>query len=300
MKARQPISKIIWRIAPVVVIVAALLSVTSPVAKAGALHPASDSGSGVRLGPNGKIIMMPSAQSAEGNLSHRTPIITRRNRNSIAVLTQLEFYANIETIGVLVSGADLPQRTELMYRQSGEAIWHSGHSLIRMDDGRLVGSLFGLSPATYYDIKVFDGSAEISGSVTTQPDELQSTPLVIVHVNGAAPPGGNGSAAAPFQTIQEGVNHASPGTQVRVADGIYHETVSFPASGTAGNWIQVKAEGSAAILDGAEQLAGNIWTPYSTSHVWFTKIGASIKYLARDGKRFYMYFNRGIHKVSGA
>jgi len=292
VKARQPISKMIWRIAPVVVIVAALLATTRPVGKAGTLDPAHGAGNNVHLQPNGKIIMMLSAQSAEGRLSHRTPIITHENRVSIVVFTQLDFYANIETIGVLVSGADLPQRAELMYRQSGEAIWHPGHSLIRMDDGRLVGSLFGLSPVTSYDIKVLDGSAEISGSVTTQPDALQFTPLVILHVNDDAPSGGNGSAAAPFQTIQEGVNHAGPGTQVLVADGIYHETVSFPASGTADNWIQVKAEGNAAILDGAETLTGDIWTPYSTSHVWFTKIGASIKYLARDGKRFYMYDDR--------
>jgi len=292
VKARQPISKMIWRIAPVVVIVAALLATTRPVGKAGTLDPAHGAGNNVHLQPNGKIIMMLSAQSAEGRLSHRTPIITHENRVSIVVFTKLDFYANIETIGVLVSGADLPQRAELMYRQSGEAIWHSGHSLIRIDDGRLAGSLFGLSPVTSYDIKVLDGSAEISGSVTTQPDALQFTPLVILHVNDDAPSGGNGSAAAPFQTIQEGVNHAGPGTQVLVADGIYHETVSFPASGTADNWIQVKAEGNAAILDGAETLTGDIWTPYSTSHVWFTKIEASIKYLARDGKRFYMYDDR--------
>ena len=294
MKARQPISKLIWRVPLVVVIVAALLSATNPVSKAGALDPASDSGSDVGQKPNSKIIMILSAQSAEGHLSHRTPIITRQNRISIssAVFTQLDFYANIETMGVVVSGASLPQRAELIYRQSGEAIWQSGHSLIRVDDGRLVGSLFGLSPSTSYDIKVLDGSAEISGSVATQPDELQFTPSVILHVNDNAPSGGDGSAAAPFRTIQEGVNHAGPGTQVLVADGTYQEAISFPASGTAGNWIQVKAEGSAAILDGAKNLSGDIWTAYSTSHVWFTKVGASFKYLARDGKRFYMYDDR--------
>lgn len=292
MKARHLISKMISHILLVVLIVAALLSTTSPVGKAAGLDLISDSGNDIRLQPNGRIIMMLFAQSTEGHLGHRTPIITRHNRISSDVFTPLDFYANIETIGVVVADVTLPQSAELMYRQSGEAIWHSGHPLIRMDDGRLVGSLFGLSPSTSYDIKVLDGSTEISGSATTQPDELQFIPSVTLHVNDDAPDGGDGSAAAPFQTIQEGVDHASPGTQVLVADGIYHETVSLPASGAAGNWIQVKAEGNGAILDGAEELGGDIWMPHSTSHVWFTKVGASFKYLARDGKRFYMYDDR--------
>ena len=213
----------------------------------------------------------------------------------MASFTQLNLYPNIETIGVVVSGANLPKTAQLMYRQSSEANWHSGHPLMRIDDGRLVGSMFGLSPVTSYEIKVLDGATEISGSITTQPDELQFTPPVILHVNDDAPPGGDGSVATPFQTIQEGVNHAGPGTQVLVADGIYHESVSFPSSGNANNWIQVKAAGSGAILDGSDNLTGNIWSPHETkAHVWFTKIGASIlKYLARDQQRFYMYDSLG-------
>ena len=211
---------------------------------------------------------------------------------SSAAFTQINLYANIETIGVAVSGSNLPKVAELLIRRSGEANWHSGHPLMLIDDGRLVGSAFELSPATSYDIKVLDGATAIIGTVTTQPDQLPFTPALSLYVNASAPLGGNGSAAAPFRTIQEGVNHAGPGTQVLVADGVYHETVSFPASGTAGNWIQVKAQGNGAILDGSNQRSGNIWTPVtSVSHVFFTKLaaGSTIAYLARDGKRFYAY-----------
>ncbi len=207
-----------------------------------------------------------------------------------AAFTQLDLVPNIETIGVVVSGANLPKTAELLYRQNSETIWHTGHPLMRINDGRLVGSLFGLSAATSYSIKVLDGATEISGSITTQPKELQFTPSVVLYVNDDALAGGDGSVTAPFKTIQEGINHAGPGTQVLVADGIYHEAVTFPASGSAGNWIQVKAEGSGAILDGSENLSGNIWEPHeSKAHVWSTRIGASIAYLARDQKRFYMY-----------
>jgi hypothetical protein len=206
-----------------------------------------------------------------------------------AALTKIDLHANIETIGVVVSGTNLPKTAELMYRQSGEANWRTGHPLMRIDDGRLAGSLFGLAPATSYEIRVLDGSAEISSATTTQPNELQFTPSTVLRVDDNAAPGGDGSAAAPFQTIQEGINRAAPGTQVLVADGVYHEAVSFPASGAQGNWIQVKAEGGAAILDGSETLTGDIWQPHDRARVWFTKIGAPITYLARDQKRFYMY-----------
>lgn len=161
---------------------------------------------------------------------------------------------------------------------------------MRIDDGRLAGSLFSLASSTNYEIKVLDGATEISGSVTTQANDLQFTPTVVLHVNDDAPAGGDGSVAAPFKTIQEGVNRAVPGTQVLVADEVYREAVTFPASGTANNWIQVKAEGGGAILDGAETLSGNIWEPYEgKARVWSTKIGELISYLARDDKRFYMY-----------
>jgi len=210
-------------------------------------------------------------------------------KTDLASFSTLELYPNIETIGVVVNGTDLPKTAELTYRQSTEADWHSGHPLLRIDDGRLAGSLFGLAPATTYEVKVVDGASELSGVITTQPNELQFTASTVLHVDDDAQPDGDGSAATPFQTIQAGVDHAIPGTQVLVADGIYHETVSFSGSGTQDNWIQIKAEGGSVVLDGSQKLSGNIWSPDSKSHVWFTKINGPITYLARDQQRFYMY-----------
>lgn len=206
------------------------------------------------------------------------------------VESPLHLYPNIETMGVAVSGVNLPQTGALMYRQSGDTDWRAGHPLIRIGDGRLIGSLFGLSPSTTYEVQVVAGATELIGSVTTQADELQFTPARILHVDDNALAGGDGSAAAPFKTIQEAVNRAAPGTQVLVADGVYQEAVTFPASGSADQWIQVKAQGSGAILDGSDTLRGRIWTTHpSRGHVWFTRIDSSITYLARDEKRFYKY-----------
>jgi hypothetical protein len=202
-----------------------------------------------------------------------------------------------------VNGNNLSKTAQLLYQREGENTWQTGHPLMRIDDGRLAGSLFGLSPATTYTIKVLDGVTEIGGSITTQPEDLQFTPTTVLYVDDDAATGGDGSRAAPFKTIQEGVNRAAPGTQVLVADGVYHESLSFPASGTSGNWIQVKAEGGGAVLDGSKDLSGNTWTLYKKG-IWFTNIRPTIKYLARDGQRFYMYDNlsglverRGHNKV---
>jgi hypothetical protein len=202
-----------------------------------------------------------------------------------AQTTQIALYPNIETMGVAVYGAKLP--VQLMYREQGDEEWIDAHPLVRIDDGRLIGSLFGLVPATTYEVRVVAGSTEVSATATTQPEELPFTPAAILHVDDNAAPGGDGSAAAPLQTIQEAVNRAGAGTQVLVEDGIYREAVTFPASGNANQWIQVKAAGSGAILDGSKELAGTAWTAYS-GRVWFTK-AALLGYLARDEKRFYQY-----------
>ncbi len=226
---------------------------------------------------------------------------TPENRVAASSFSQLNLYPNIETAGVVVSGVDLPKTAQLQYRQSGEVNWRTGHMLMRIDDGRLVGSLFGLSPSTTYEVKVMDGANEVAGSFVTQPDELQFTPSTILRVDDDAQPGGDGSALAPFKTIQEAVNRAQPGTQVLVANGVYREAVTFPASGTAGNWIQVKAEGGGAILDGSISPPKEVWEPHEAkAHVFFTRPGWGIKYLARDQQRFYQYDTlHGLYEATG-
>jgi len=202
----------------------------------------------------------------------------------------ISFVPNIETAGVVVSGAGLPATAQLFYRRTGDVNWQPGHNLLRIKDGRLIGSLFNLSPSTSYDVKVSDGATEVLGSFTTQADELSFVPTNTIYVNASATVGGDGSATAPYRTIQEGVNRATPGTQVLVADGVYSESVTFPASGMSGSWIQVKAQGGGAVLDGSTSIAAEDWIPVEgKSHVWFTKIHNNVKYLARDGLRFYQY-----------
>ena len=218
-----------------------------------------------------------------------------------AVFSKIELTPNIETVGVIVSGKNLPKTAALMYRRDGEITWRTGHPLVRIEDGRLAGSLFGLSPSAAYSVKVSDGAAEISVSVVTQADELEFQPSVTLYVDDDAAAGGNGSRAKPFRTIQEAVNRAAAGTRVLVADGIYRENVTFPVSGTDGRWIQVKAEGGGAILDGSVNLPAKAWKPYGAeTNLWYAAFPTPIKYLARNGLRFYMYDNmKGLTEAVG-
>ena len=192
-------------------------------------------------------------------LSPGLPLSVAVHAQAQTTFTNLDLYANIETIGIIVSGQNLPISAELMYRQANDSGWKRGHPLMNIEEKHLVGSLFELTESTVYEVKVTDGETEVTSFITTQPEQLQFTPSRVLYVDGDAAPGGDGSASAPFQTIQAGLNFATPGTQVLVADGIYHEEVSFPASGTENNWIQIKAAGQNAILDGSRQLSGDIW-----------------------------------------
>jgi hypothetical protein len=205
---------------------------------------------------------------------------------------QLALYANIETAGVVISGDQLPENAEMEYRVVGESNWQAGHPLMNINDGRLVSSLFELAPDTNYEVRVTVGNDEIQNSIKTRPDEPQFSPAATIYVNGNAQSGGDGSPETPFKSIQDGVDNATPGTRILVADGVYHEEVVIPTSGDEGQWIQVQAAGENVILDGAEHLKGDIWTPHASEPgVWYTNIGDTVGYVARDGERYYQYDN---------
>lgn len=221
-----------------------------------------------------------------------TTVPAQATSNSASEFNSIEFVANIETIGIAVSGKRLPATAELFYRQTGEPEWRNGHPLMLIKDGRLVGSLFHLLPDTTYEIFVFDGTSQVSGAVTTQPEQLYFEPAATLYVDDDAAVGGDGSVVQPFRTIQEAVDHAGPGTRVLVADGVYPEAVTFPASGTPDNWIQLKAAGDAAVLDSADYLSGDIWKPDTAPDIWSTSFSALVSYLARDGSRLYQYDDR--------
>ena len=79
-----------------------------------------------------------------------------------------------------------------------------------------------------------------------------------IFVDAAAKTSGDGSAQAPFHTVQEAANLAMPGDTVTIADGIYREWVRPPRGGTSDEKriTYRAAKGARPILTGGEPLTG--------------------------------------------
>ena len=80
----------------------------------------------------------------------------------------------------------------------------------------------------------------------------------VLHVRADAVPGGDGSAARPFCTVQAAADAAVPGTKVLIHGGVYHETVrpSFGGSGKDQMICFEGAPGEEAVITGAEVYTG--------------------------------------------
>lgn len=88
-----------------------------------------------------------------------------------------------------------------------------------------------------------------------------------LYVNASAAPGGDGSQARPFNTIQAAADIAVAGDDVLVMPGVYRENVSPKHGGTERNRIVYRSvEPRKAVIAGAEPLkgwhneSGNVWS----------------------------------------
>ena len=67
----------------------------------------------------------------------------------------------------------------------------------------------------------------------------------------------SGSFTAPWLTIQHAANSVTAGATVYVETGVYNESVTFPASGTASNYITfANYPGQTATIDGTGLVTG--------------------------------------------
>ena len=213
----------------------------------------------------------------------------------------LQVHATFFNVGVMlsVSGDTDGDASAALEVGVGGGEFRAAHRLSRSGPDRFVGSAFGLPADTPYRVRVTlqdpDGAAEAvwTAEGRTRSAEVPTSDGGTLHVDGAAPAGGDGSAAAPLQTVAAGMAAAQPGDTVLVHAGVYHEEVRPPRGGAPGAPITLRAAGDGpAVMDGADPalLDPAAWTEEGDG--LYSAPVAGTRYVAVAGVRLWRYESR--------
>jgi hypothetical protein len=214
--------------------------------------------------------------------------------------TSLDAYANFETAGAtatIAGDADRDATIALEMRRVGDPAFRTAHPLVRVDATHLVGSLFALAPNTAYEIRAtltdpdgVTGNAVRTLTATTRIDTLVEPSLRTLYVSPAGSDGANGlTPGTAVQTIQRAADLAQAGDVVRVAPGVYRESVTVPRSGTASQPIVFRGDGNGVVLDGSAALpADTAWTALANG-VWRTTLAFDTGHVVGEQGRLYRY-----------
>jgi hypothetical protein len=227
-------------------------------------------------------------------------------------LVSVTAYGNFHAGGALatVSGdANGNATAALEWRTTPGGSFQAGHPLARIEATRFAGSLFSLSPATAYEVRVtladpdgVVGAPSASAPFTTRVDGLPEPTLRTLYV---APSGNDGNPGtdpgAPLRTIQRAANLAQAGDLVLIAPGVYRESVGVPRSGTAGQPIVFRASAPGAVLDGADATiaAGVTWTA-AGGGVFTRALGFPTGHVTSEQGRLFRYTTLANLQVLGA
>lgn len=213
------------------------------------------------------------------------------------VLESVTVKATFECVGVRVAYRGDDNRNgsvAIRYRQKGSFDWRTGHPLIRIQGHRFVTSLFWLAEDTPYEIELEAADPEGTSIGFRQPLEVTTRSSRFpalgreLWVDAAAAPGGDGTAAAPFPSIQQAAQAARPGDTVRIRPGVYHEQLRPPRSGAPGNWIRFVGDAPGVVLDGGETIPEAGWND-AGGGVWSRPYARAPRYMALDGVRLYRH-----------
>jgi hypothetical protein len=220
-------------------------------------------------------------------------------------------YGNFQAGGVTatVSGdANGNAVAALEWRVAG-GTFATAHPLVRIDLTHFAGSLFALSPGTFYEARVtisdpngVSGPPSAVASFQTRPDVLPEPTLRTLYVSLSGNDGNPGtSPGAPLRTVQRAANLSQPGDLILIQPGIYRESVTVPRSGTASQPIVFRAAATGAILDGADAaiVAGAPWTP-AAGGVYSLVPGFSTGHVVTDAGRLYSYASLAELQALGA
>ncbi len=160
-------------------------------------------------------------------------------------------HASYETGGVIIN---IPNSTgdeaaTLQIKGPGDSAFKDAHPFVAYDNYNMASSLFNLQPNTLYQLRITvadpdgtPGSSVVNAALQTKAAFTLPAPTRIVTVG----PGGN------YSTIQNAVNNAQPGDEIRVASGTYGPVDLFTKNGTAQAPIVVRAANPATkpVIDG--------------------------------------------------
>ena len=228
-------------------------------------------------------------------LAVATPVLAQNTVSLVSTST----YGNFHTGGVVVvvgGDANLDASAALEWRPAAGS-FRVAHPLVRIDATHFVGSLFWLSPGTAYEVRVtlsdpdgVTGSPSATAALQARPDTLPQPTLRTLYV---APSGDDGNPGtdpgAPLRTIQQAAGLSQAGDLISIQPGVYRESVSVTASGTASQPIVYRGS-AGAILDGADAAiaAGVSWTAVGAG-VFSRVTGFATGHLVTEAGRLFRY-----------
>ncbi len=216
----------------------------------------------------------------------------------------LELYATFENMGVIctLDSGDDPDEDAVIavsYRAGG-GLYQAGFPLSRVTSERFVGSLFGLSAGTVYDVRISivdpdGGPADgivLSDTMSTRDEITIPDAMVTFTVS----PDGTGSAcsdAAPC-SLAQAISLAGAGDEILLRGGVYHSgNYSMPRSGAESAPIVIRAyPGETPVLDGADP-GPFTWSHYSGGVYRTSQAPNAVHYILADGYRLFPYTGLG-------
>lgn len=170
----------------------------------------------------------------------------------------IELYPTIGAIGARLAytGDDNGNATAYLEWRAGDSEWKRGVAMTRITGRRWAGSVLWLESAADYEVRAViedpDGGASVAGNARTRDEEPPPASGRTWWVSTSGSDAANGGESDPLRTIQNAMNRAQPGDEVRVRAGVYYETVDAPRSGTPATPIRLVADGAGVILDGSD------------------------------------------------
>ena len=200
----------------------------------------------------------------------------------------LKSYANFETAGLLITIAGDANRNAsvaIEIRESTQSGYRLQHPGVRVDATHFVGSVFGLTEGTSYDVRVTlsDPGGVVGPTVKTASFVARTTMSSVT--SGRTFKVGPGKR---FSTIQAAVDAATkPGDTVLVYPGTYREKVTVVNSGTRTKPIVIKAKGDGVILDGSRVPGPLTWTDEGA--LGFSTMLDDVQGVVADQGRLFKY-----------